>query len=116
QALLALPARGRPGERDVVARPHARDAGPDGLHDAGALVAEDGRAGRRRGAVDRVLVGVADPARPQAHEHLAVARLGEVELGDVLLAADLFEDRRANPHATGRLPLAPRREVPPADA
>ena len=66
----------------MVADGDSRRSRADRLDDARALVAEHGRATRLRGPVDRVLVGVADARRAEAHEHLARAGRGEVELLD----------------------------------
>ena len=79
--------------------PHERDALADPLDDAGALVPEhgrgvSGRVGARRG----VEVGVADAARLEPHQHLAGARLGEVDLLDDERRAELLEHRSAHLH------------------
>ena len=77
--------------------------GPDRLDDAGALVAEHGRAARLGGAVDRVQVGVADAARVQAHEHLAGPRRGELELLHLRAARRCLEHGGADLHGAARL-------------
>ena len=81
QALGAAAAGRRPGQGDVAAGRDARDAWRRPPRRAAALVAQHRRAGRLGRAVDRVLVGVADAARVQAHQHLAGAGRGELELG-----------------------------------
>ena len=83
----------------MLAGTHAPHAGADGLDDARALVAEHGRARRRRRAVDRVQVGVADAARVQAHERLARVRRLELELGDLEPSARLGQHGRTNLHS-----------------
>src|SRR5215211_7080186 len=64
QARAALPAGGPPGQDDEVSGGHVGDVGPDRLHRARGLVAEQ----ERELVVDRALavveVGVADPAGP----------------------------------------------------
>ena len=74
-----------------------RHAGADGLDDARALVAEHRRARRLRRPVDRVLVGVADAADACSRTSTSPSRGSrEVELGDVLAAPGLLEDRGAD--------------------
>ena len=58
----------------MVADLHTGHMLSDRLHDTGALVPEHRRADRLRGAVDRVVVGVADTAHVEPHEHLLVIR------------------------------------------
>ena len=83
------------GENSVTTwSPSARslDALADRLDDAGALVPEHGR--RIAGRIDAgggVHVGVADAAGDEPHEHLAGARLGEVELLHDERLAELLE-------------------------
>ena len=69
----------------MIARRKADHAGTDFLHDACPLMAEDDRERRRMDALGDVEVGVADPARGHADEHLA--RLGRIEL-------ELLDDER----------------------
>ena len=75
--------------------PHAR---AERLDDAGALVAGHRRAAGLRGAVDRVQVGVVQPARVQANENLAGSRLGELDLADLERHPRPLEDRRPDAH------------------
>ena len=77
-----------------------RDALADPLDDARALVAEHGRrVPGRVGAGGRVEVGVADAARDEPHEHLARARLGEVDLLNRERRTELLEHGGADLHA-----------------
>ena len=71
-ARRAHPARRNHGEHHVVARCDSGDSVADGLHDAGALVAQHHRpAAGAEAAVSEVDVGVADPGRGDPDEHLA---------------------------------------------
>ena len=80
----------------MVAGRDERDAGPDPLDDARALVPEHARrVAGRVGARRRVQVGVADAARGEAHEHLAGLRLGQVDVLDDERLAELLEHRGA---------------------
>ena len=91
------------GENSVTTwSPGATSVTPvaDRLHHARALVAEHrrrvaGRVGARRG----VQVGVADAAGDQAHQHLARARLGQIDLLDRERLPELLEDGGADLHA-----------------
>ena len=82
-----------------------RDAVADLLDDAGAFVPEHGRrVAGRVGAGGGVEIGVADAAGDEAHENLAGARLGEVDLADRERRTELLEDggsdlHRADPSA-----------------
>src|SRR3989454_2190753 len=81
-ARVAVPARAaerHPVEDHVVLRLDALDAGADLLDDARALVAE--HAGKRHGEVsgNGVQVAVADAARAEPDEDLAVARIADGE-------------------------------------
>src|SRR5262249_23765945 len=99
EAVNALAALGGEQRDDVVARAHRRDAVADPLDDPGPLVAQDAR--RIAGRIDAgggVQVGVTDAARGQAHEHLARARLGEIDLLDDERLPELLEYRRPDPH------------------
>ena len=86
QAVFALAAFRRVQRNHVVAflqRGHAR---AHVHHDAGALVAEDGREDAFRvGAGERVVVGVADAGGLQLHQHFARFRAFQV---------DGFDDQR----------------------
>ena len=80
-AVDALAALRREERDDVVAGRERADALADALDDARALVPEHRRrVAGRVGAGGRVEVGVADAAGDEAHEHLARARLGQVDL------------------------------------
>ena len=91
------------GEKSVTTwSPGATDvtSGPTRLDDAGALVPEHGRrVAGRVGARRRVEVGVADAAGDEADEHLARARLGELDLLHDERLAELLEYRGADLHA-----------------
>ena len=88
----------------MVADVDARNSGTDGLHDAGALVPEHRGAPSRRGAVDRILIGVAHAARMQADTDLARAGLGQLELRHRHRPARALEHGRADPHAVATSP------------
>ena len=79
EALLAAAAGGHPGERHTSARLQGGSRARR-LDDAGALVPENGGASGFRGAVDRVQVGVADPARVEPDLDLAGPGRCELEL------------------------------------
>ena len=87
-------------ERDhVVARRDERDARPDSLDDSGPLVPEHARRVTGRvGAGGRVEIRVAHTARGEPHEHLAVLRLGEVDLLDDERLPELLEHCSADLH------------------
>src|SRR5207247_1568461 len=94
-ARVAVPARAaerHPVEDHVVLRLDAPDAGADRLDDARALVPE--HAGERHGEVagDGVQVAVADAARGEPDEHLAVARVAHGERLDRERLADRVQD------------------------
>jgi hypothetical protein len=91
-AVLAGAARiVEPGDTHRVAFFDVFDARPDGGDDAGALVAGDGRRARlhRPVAVRRVHVRVAHPRRADLHEHFARSGLGDRQLLDAQLLAEL---------------------------
>ena len=96
QALLAVPARRQPREQDARAGGEA-DAVADRLDDAGALVAQDGRAARRGRPVDRIEIGVADARGAQAHEHFTGPGRGQLQLHELERRPGVLEDRRAYP-------------------
>jgi hypothetical protein len=84
---------------DVVADREVGDARPDRLHDARALVPEDGRrVARRVHAGGGVHVGVAHAAGDEAHERLALARVCEVDLRDLEGLPERLEHGRADLH------------------
>ena len=72
----------------------------DLLHDTSGLVPEHRRAARLRRTVDRVVVGVADAARVQAHEHLLVTRWRELEVAHAHRTAGPLQHRPTDLHAT----------------
>jgi hypothetical protein len=80
-----VPAVGKPGKEDVVARHEAAHVRPDLLHDPGPFVAEDDRKSGRMDALSDVQVGVAHAAG--RHADLQLARLRRVEL-------ELLDDER----------------------
>ena len=74
------PAAVRPEvEDDRLAGFELGAAGPDPLHHPGRLVAEDHGKRHRPLALHHVVVGVADPRRGDAYQHLPVPRLVEIE-------------------------------------
>jgi S-(hydroxymethyl)glutathione dehydrogenase/alcohol dehydrogenase len=81
----------------VVARRDCGDACADGLDDPGPFVAEDDREriGRRPG--DDVPVAVADAARVETDDDLAVARIRQLDLLDAERLVDGSQD--GGPHA-----------------
>ena len=81
-----------PGETSVT-------SGPDRLDDAGALVAEHAvRVAGRVGARGGVQIGVADPARLEPDEHLARARLGELDVLHDERLPELLQDGGPDAH------------------
>jgi hypothetical protein len=105
----AAAAAGQPGEDDVVAGRDRRHAGADLLDDARALVAEYHGQRVRRHARNHVPVAVADAARLDADEDLAVARGGQLDLLDAEGLSDPPEDGGAHDLILSRSPgtLAP---------
>ena len=95
-ALAAL----RGEERDdVVAGLDERHALADALDDARALVPEHARhVSGRVGARGGVQVGVADAARSEPHEHLALLRLREIDLVDDERLPEFLEHGGADLH------------------
>jgi nitrite reductase/ring-hydroxylating ferredoxin subunit len=73
EAPPAGPAGGRDGREHPVAHRRAADLASDRLDDPAAFVAGDDREREVRQAPNDREVGVADPAGPQAHEHVAGA-------------------------------------------
>ena len=82
---------GSPGGRRL-------DAGPDGLDDPRALVAEDHRRRPRPLAADHVQVAAAHADGGHAHEHLALARLGHLDLAQLERDAGRAEERGPRLH------------------
>ena len=99
QALVAAAARRHPGEHHARARRASAARSPDRLDHARALVAEHRRAAGRRRAVDRVVVGVADAAGVQPHEHLARARAARARGPSPPAALRPARGRRRGPSA-----------------
>ena len=69
-AVEAVPAVRVVGADHVVADPHLGDRGADGLHDPGAFVPQHGGQGKPLGALQDLEIGVAEPARRVADEHV----------------------------------------------
>ena len=95
-AEAAAAAVGKPREHDVVAGLDVRDARPDLLDHARALVPEDRRQERRVDVLDDVEVRVADAARGHADRDLALFRRVELDLLDDERLVELVED--GSPH------------------
>src|SRR3954447_21703247 len=95
----AFAALGREERDDPVAGRHAGDAVADALDHARSLVAENGRRIARRVNSRRgVHVGVADAARLERHQHLALTRLGEPDFRYVQRLAKLLEHGGSDLH------------------
>jgi hypothetical protein len=65
----------------VAARLHVHDVGADCLHDASALVPENGRQGVTGVAGGDVPIAVANPSRLHANQHFSGPRMFEVKAG-----------------------------------
>src|SRR5207245_404212 len=90
-AVEAMTAARVPRADDVITGSHQRHAGADGLHQAGALVAEHDRHGIDELTLDHLEVGVAETAGPELHQHVVgPERLQRQTLDDEGLA-DLVE-------------------------
>ena len=87
------PHGGQEAGDDVVAGRHARDARPDGLDDAGALVAADDRVPPAGVGVPQVLVGVAQPGVGHLDQHLARPGVEDLELDDLVLGLRPAQNR-----------------------
>jgi hypothetical protein len=83
----------------MIADSHARNARPDRLDHSRSFVPEHGGTGCLRGPVDRVVVGVADPARTELHEHLLRRGRRELELRDGQRPSGPLEDDATDLHA-----------------
>src|SRR5204862_4653601 len=92
EAPLAVTAEDRQAADHVITRLELADVRADRLHDAGRLVAEDGRRRERVEALDEVQVAVADAAGRRAHQHLAPDGLGDVDVLDRELLVRTVED------------------------
>src|SRR5262249_16567504 len=82
-----------------VALPEAFDLLADGLHDAGALVAEHHRPRTLPLALHHVQVGAADADRDNADEHLVRPGLAQVDLAHLERPAGGVEESRIRLHA-----------------
>ena len=99
QAVDALAALRREERDDVVPDRERGDAVADLLDDARAFMAEHGRRVTGRiGARGGVEIGVTDAARNEAHEHLAGARLAQLDGADRERRAELLEDSCSDLH------------------
>src|SRR6185312_3704332 len=99
-AVDARPALRREQRDDVVAWLHERDVVPHPLDDARPLVPEHARrVAGGVGAGGGVEVGVADAARDQAHEHLAAAGVGQLDVLHDKRGSELLQHGRSHPHA-----------------
>ena len=91
-AVLALAALGREQRDDVIADRDVGDALADRLDHARALMAEHGRrVAGRVGAGRRVHVRVADAGGDEPHEHLARARILQVDFLDDERGSELLQ-------------------------
>ena len=100
-ALKALAAGDGPVQQDRIAHRDMADALAGGRDHARALVPED----QRPGPAQTVEIGVADPARPDRHQHFAGARIAEVELGVVEAALAVGDNRPGlHRHVPSRAP------------
>ena len=98
RAPAAVAAGGDEGADHVVAGLDLADARTDLLDDAGAFVAANDREPGHDVAVPKVLVGVAEPGRHVADQHLAVPGPVEVELDHLPVPAQLPEHRALGLH------------------
>ena len=107
QAVVALEAGPVERDHDVVTRRDGRDARADGLDDARALVTEHARErGDGGAAVEHVQVGAADAGGRDPHEHLAGARLVDVDVLECRARCDVVYDDGLHPfplRSTGSL-------------
>jgi hypothetical protein len=84
------------GEDDVIAGHEVGDAVTDLLDDARPFVAADERVDRVGDvACGDMVVGVAQPGRDQAHQHLAATRLIQLQSGGLVLTRCAAQDRGA---------------------
>jgi hypothetical protein len=91
--MLAVPAVRGETSHDVVPDLDRADVLADRLDHPGALVAEHGRQGGGIGAFEVVQVGMADPGRDRADQHLVRAGLADRDLLDFEGLADLAQHR-----------------------
>src|SRR5690348_6721075 len=97
-AVRAAAAGRQEAENHGVALGDVRDIGPDARHDAGPLVAADDRERHRDVAGDQVLVGVAQPARGELDQDLALLRGVELDFLDLPLLVQTPEHRGLGLH------------------
>ena len=83
----------------MVALGDVGDTGADLDHDAGALVAADHRQLHRHVTGDQVVVGMAQAAGGQLHQHFAVLGAVEVDLFDLPLLVQTPQHPGAGLHA-----------------
>ncbi len=86
----------------MIAPPGERHLGAGRLDHPGALVAQHDRQRIGERALDHLQVGVAEPARVQADQHVVGAEGPERHALDDERSADLVQDRGAEVHACGR--------------
>jgi hypothetical protein len=98
-AVAAPPAGRQERHHHRIAHLDLGDARADLDDPAGALVPADHRVGDGQIAGHEVLVGVAEPARGQLHQHLTGRGWVELDLLDLPLPAQLPEHRRRGLHA-----------------
>ena len=90
---VALPAVGERAEHDVIADLDRGDLGPDGLDDAGALVAHDQRGREGDRAVHHAGVAVADTRVLDGHADLGRAGIPHLDVGADLGLVTIEDDR-----------------------
>jgi hypothetical protein len=96
---VRAPAAGREEAEDHgVALGDMGDPGAHADHDAGALVAADDRERHRDVAGDQVLVGVAQPARGELDQYLALLRRVELSVLDLPFLVQTPEHRGLGLH------------------
>src|SRR2546428_4294263 len=87
-------ARRAPPQHDAISRRHGGDAAAHGFHDSRSFVAEQHGQWVRPARFDDVEIAVADPARFDPDEHLALARGVDLDLFEVE-TADLAQNDAA---------------------
>ena len=83
----------------MIARPHLGDRGADRLDDAGAFMPEHRRQRNRVPLVANDQVGVADPARDHADQHLVGLKLAQLETLDLERGSLGLGDRGVDLHS-----------------
>lgn len=86
----------------MIAPPGEGHLGAHRLDHAGALVAQHDRPRIGERTLDHLQIGVAEPARVQADQHVVGAEGPERHALDDERPADLVQDRGAEVHAGGR--------------